>query len=105
MVTKEKIDDFFKGFVQDGPQKFYDSVVAIGTVWRSQPAATCLVEESLLQHSYEALKRAREIEQQTDGSKADDWRLMSFLLRKAAHKLFRSFNSESTHLGFFRLVK
>lgn len=106
MDIKDKIDGFFRDFINLGPEQFYYATLSIGSYLHSNPSLNKNpIEEDMLNLSYEALKRAREIEEQAPGTTADDWRLMSFLYRKIAHKLFREFNSESTHLGFLRLVK
>lgn len=106
MDTKETIAGFFNDFVFLGAKAFYDEIINVCSYWYNQPISKDQpLEEFILNLSSEALARARNIEELAPGDKASDWRCMSFLLRKAAHKLFRNFNSESTHEGFLRLIK
>ncbi|MHC4184252.1 MAG: hypothetical protein ACYSR0_12975 [Planctomycetota bacterium] len=99
-MNEDYIDNLFKQYMQDGEEYFSQKVIADA---RRKMKSCHGVDTELLHLSNYALERARFLESSAGGY-CVEWRDLSFLLRKLAHRIYRECKVPSKHEGFLRLV-
>jgi len=101
-IGVQYMENLFAQFVAVGSDIFYHDVLQRARVKMSNCHG---VDLELLHLSHAALERARFLEQQTGGSRLEDWRNLAALLRRAAHKINRECPVKSDHPAFLRLIQ
>lgn len=99
-IGTKYMDSLLEQFLIVGPNIYYDSVLDKA---RIKMESCHGVDLELLYLSNAVLERARIIEKK-ENRVAKEWRDLSFILRKAAQKIYRECPIKSDHPGFLKVV-
>jgi hypothetical protein len=102
MLEKLYIDDVYKRYISVGYDAFMELVLSGA---RKKMTTRHGIDLELLHLSFSALERARIIEREIGGGRCNEWRDLSLLLKRIAHKIHRECEVKSDHEGFLKLVK